>query len=85
MSAPLTGFWIKSHSSILEDVTIATLKDILWRRYHELKHLLVHDTESGDLPEVKAIAFRLRVPETQLVEELARISHTTLRPMDEAR
>lgn len=78
MSAPLTGFWIKSHSAILEDVTIATLPDNLWRRYNELKHLLAHDATSGELPDVKAIAFRLRVLETQLVGELGELSELGL-------
>lgn len=70
MSAPLTGFWIKSHSAILENVTLATLPDNLWRRYQELKHLLAHDATSGELPTVNEIAFRLRVLESQLSEEL---------------
>ena len=78
MSGPLTGFWIKSHSAILEDVTIATLPDTLWRRYHELKHLLAHDSTSGDLPSIKAIAFRLRVSEEQLLKELEELTLTSL-------
>jgi len=74
INAPLTGFWIKSHSAILDDVSIAMLPDNLWRRYSELKHILPHDSQTGDLPEAKAIAFRLRVPETQLVEELGKLA-----------
>ena len=74
MTAPLIGFWIKSHSAILENVTIATLPDNLWRRFHELKLLVAYDSPSGDLPQVKDISFRLRVPETQLVDELGKLA-----------
>lgn len=73
MRGPLTGFWIKSHSSILQDVTFATLPDTLWRRHHELKLLVPHNAKTGELPEVKAISFLLRVPADQLVAELQQL------------
>lgn len=74
----MRGFWIKSHVAILNDRKIASLPDNLWRRYNELKHLLPHDAKSGDLPEVRAIAFQLRIPESQLSEELKELENQGL-------
>ena len=67
---PLTGFWIKFHTSILENVDIAMLPDNLWRRLAELKLILGHDHPSGDLPSVREIAFRLRIDDSVILREM---------------
>ena len=66
----LTGLWIRVHIEMLEDPIIATLSALHWRRCLELKMLIGPKPKSGNLPNVKIIAFRLRVPESQITAEL---------------
>jgi len=75
---PLTGFWIKSHTDILDNVDIATLPDNLWRRFHEIKLILGHGHPSGNLPEIREIAFRTRKDEKVIADELKELANRGL-------
>lgn len=79
---PLTGFWVKIHSEILERRSIATLNDSLWRLLIELRLLLAYNAENGELPPIDDIAFQLRRDESQLrsdLKELVERGHLTSR------
>jgi len=63
-------YWIKLYHEILDDPKMGKLPDRAWRRCVEL-FLLAGDTEEGGaLPELSDIAWRLRVPEDELLEDL---------------
>lgn len=59
---------------MLENVNLVTLPDNLWRRYQELNLILGHGAKSGELPELKDSAFRLRLTESQLSKELEELA-----------
>jgi len=66
-------YWIKLYHEILHDPKMGQLPDRTWRRAIEL-FLLAGETEmDGMLPSVPDIAWKLRVNEAELIEDLARL------------
>lgn len=64
-------YWIKLYHEILDDPKMGQLPDRAWRRVIEL-FLLAGELDSGGLlPPVGDIAWRLRVDETELLEDLS--------------
>lgn len=70
------NYWIKFYVEILDDPKMATLPDRLWRRFYELCLIAGRMNELGDLPEIKQIAWILRMSEDALqadMDELAKV------------
>ena len=62
--------WIKLYISMIDDLSMATLPDWLWRRAIELFLLAGEFGDDGWLPPVNAIAWRLRIPVQKVTEAL---------------
>lgn len=63
-------YWIKLYHEILDDPKMGMLPDRLYRRTIELFLMAGELNEDGRLPDVKSIAWRLRVNENDMLEEL---------------
>ena len=66
-------YWLKLYHEVLDDPKICLLSDRLYRRVIELFLLAGHTNEDGYLPEMKHIAFRLRVSEEHLETDLVEL------------
>lgn len=64
--------WIKLHTKLLDDIAFARLSDRAARVLVMLWMLASED--SGNLPDVDTIAFRLRLKEKDIMEALAQLS-----------
>jgi DnaD/phage-associated family protein len=69
-----SNYWIKLYHEIIDDPKMAQLPDYLWRRSIELFLLAGDYGEGGLLPPVSDIAWRLRVEEKRLAENLKTLS-----------
>lgn len=75
----MTAFtWAKVHISELEDRRVASLPDSAWRRYHECLLLAKGEDNDGLLPDVADMAWRLRITEETLLNDLAYLARTGL-------
>jgi len=75
-------FWMKLHYKTLDDPEIGFLPDPLWRKRIELMLLAGEHNQGGDLPPVKAIAWRLHLSVTEcneILSKLERNGHVTQR------
>jgi hypothetical protein len=66
-------YWIKLYHEILEDSKMGRLPDNLWRRAIELFLMAGEVDNQGQLPCTGEIAWRLRLPEEMLEDELSRL------------
>jgi DnaD/phage-associated family protein len=64
-------YWIKLYIEILDDPKMGRMPDRLWRRTTELFLLAGEYGADGMLPEIKDMAWRLRVNEDSLIDDLA--------------
>jgi|YNPMSStandDraft_1061717.scaffolds.fasta_scaffold00175_38 hypothetical protein len=77
------SYWIKLYHEILDDPKIATLPDRLWRRTIELFLIAGRNGETGELPDVKQMAWILRLKEEELEADLEEIAKTGIIAYDE--
>ena len=63
-------YWIKLYHEILDDPKMGRLPDRLWRRAIELFLLAGEMHNSGDLPSVVDMAWKLRTTKDELMEDL---------------
>jgi hypothetical protein len=77
------NYWVKTYTNVLENPTIATLDDRLWRRYFELNVLAgkVSADRSGVLPPLKDIAWHLRQNIEQLEDDCIELQRCGLLAM----
>lgn len=77
------NYWVKTYTNVLENPTIATLDDRLWRRYFELYVLAgkVSADRSGVLPPLKDIAWHLRQNIEQLEDDCIELQRCGLLAM----
>jgi DnaD/phage-associated family protein len=66
----LNRTWIKLYLEIVQDSKMAKLPNHLWRRAVELFLLAGGNGNDGALPPVEEMAWRLRLEETKLIEDL---------------
>jgi DNA-binding transcriptional regulator YhcF (GntR family) len=63
-------YWVKLYHEILDDPKMGTLSDHLYRRVIELFLLAGENNEDGSLPKVVDMAWRLRVSDADLTNDL---------------
>ena len=63
-------YWIKLYHEILDDPKMGRMPDRLWRRTIELFLLAGELDQDGALPEVKDMAWRLRINDDSLIDDL---------------
>lgn len=76
-------YWIKLYHEILEDPKMGCLSDRAWRRVIELFLLAGDLGKNGELPPLKDIAWRLRISEEVLEEDLAELVKAEIINYDE--
>jgi hypothetical protein len=64
-------YWIKLYHEILDDPKMGRMPDRLWRRTIELFLLAGELNENGLLPEPRDIAWRLRLSDNDIAEDLS--------------
>lgn len=72
----MAGYWIKLYHEILDDPKMATLPDRLWRRFYELCLIAGRADQEGKLPEIKQIAWTLRMSPDEIkpdIDELQKL------------
>ena len=67
-------YWIKLYHEILDDPKMGRLSDSLWRRFIECCLLAGELDADGALPPVMDMAWRLRMDETALTNELDQLA-----------
>ncbi|MHA2428864.1 MAG: hypothetical protein ACXADB_12650, partial [Candidatus Hermodarchaeia archaeon] len=67
-------YWLKLYHEMLDDPKMGMLSDRLYRRVIELFLLTGQTDDEGFLPELKHIAFRLRVSEEHLETDLVELA-----------
>lgn len=74
----MADYWIKWYIEILDDPKMATLPDRLWRRFSELCLISarVSPDKSGTLPDVRQIAWVLRIQTDDLQHDLDQLCAT---------
>lgn len=70
--------WAKVPISELDDRRIASLPDSAWRRYHECTLLAKEEDNGGLLPDAADMAWRLRITEEALLNDLAYLARAGL-------
>jgi len=73
-----TKYWIKAYIEILDDPKMGRLPCNLWRRFMECCLLAGEEREDGYLPDLPTMAWRLRVDERPLDQELRGLAETGL-------
>ena len=71
-------YFAKFNISELDDRRIASLPDSAWRRFHECVLLAKAEDNDGLLPEVGDMAWRLRITEETLLNDLAYLARVGL-------
>jgi group I intron endonuclease len=68
----MADYWIKWYHEILDDPKMATLPNRLWRRFSELCLLSgrLFDEKNGELPDLKQIAWALRMSTDELKTDM---------------
>ena len=74
----MNRIWIKTYLDILEDPRLARLSDKLWRRASELSVLAGKTGNDGALPSVEDMAWRLRLTEDELLENLRSLEQSEI-------
>lgn len=64
-------YWIKLYHEILDDPKMGRMPDRLWRRTIELFLLAGELDQDGALPELRDIAWRIRIPDDQLADDMS--------------
>lgn len=67
-------YWLKLYHEMIDDPKIARLPDSSYRRFIECLLLAGELDEDGFLPSVEDMAWRLRLNETSLAQDLSRLS-----------
>lgn len=67
----MANYWIKLYHEVLDDPKMGRLPDRTWRRCIELFLLAGTTGETGELPSIEDICWKLRIDETTLLEDLA--------------
>jgi len=67
-------YWLKLYYEILDDPKTARLPDSSWRRFIECLVLAGEQDEDGLLPSVEDMSWRLRVSETTMAQDMARLA-----------
>lgn len=67
-------FWIKLYHEMLDDPKVARLNDSTYRRFIECLLLAGEIDEGGLLPPLEDMAWRLRLSETALTQDLSRLA-----------
>ena len=70
------NYWMKLWFDILNDPKMGTLPDRLWRRVIELFLLAGQNGEDGSLPDVKSMAWQLKLTEKVMLNDLQNIAKT---------
>lgn len=73
-----TKYWLKLYHEMLDDPKVARLPDSSYRRFIECILLAGELDEAGYLPPVMDMAWRLRLDETTLTQDLARLASSEL-------
>ena len=68
-------YWIKLYHEILDDPKMGRMPDRLWRRTIELFLLAGELDDDGALPEIKDMAWRLRIDDDSLTDDLAYLTN----------
>jgi hypothetical protein len=71
-------YFAKFNISELDDRRIASLPDSAWRRYHECILLAKAEDNDGLLPDVSDMAWRLRITEETLLNDLSYLARAGL-------
>ena len=64
-------YWIKLYHEIIDDPKMGRMPDRLWRRTVEMFLLAGELDQDGLLPEVRDMAWRLRMPDEDLIDDLS--------------
>lgn len=67
-------YWLKLYHEMIDDPKVARLPDSSYRRFIECLLLAGELDEDGYLPPVEAMAWRLRLNETTLAQDLSRLA-----------
>lgn len=69
-----SNYWAKIWIDMLDEAKVATLPDSIWRRFIECILLAKDMNQGGVLPDTFDMAFRLRLNETALKDDLSRLA-----------
>lgn len=75
-------YWIKLYHEILDDPKMGMLSDRLYRRTIELFLMAGELDQNGNLPDVKSIAWRLRVSEDEMLNDLNKLAKVNIVTFD---
>lgn len=67
-------YWLKLYHEMLDDAKVARLPDSIWRRFIECLLLAGEMDEGGFLPPLPDMAWRLRVDDTTMGQDLSRLA-----------
>ena len=79
-----TRFWIKLYIEMLDEPNMARLPNHLWRRAVELFLLAGREGNDGALPPVEEMAWKLRLSDDKLLEDLQGLAEAGVVHMKEA-
>jgi len=71
-------YWIKLYHEILDDAKMGRLPDRLWRRAIELFLMAGEEHDNGALPSLADIAWRLRLDDDALLEDLQALAEVNI-------